>query len=123
MPYTGRDGLTHQETILDWDKTLNTKISTTVITQPDGRKIRQQVVKYRLSLISRILSVPSALAGERYLDFVNRDFDTKTITWNEPMIKNEGLSLDNLRDMAVILEKRLDEYNNNSLSLKTPQIK
>lgn len=121
MAYTGRDGLTHQETRIDWDE--KTKVSSAVITAKDAEVLRKEIVTYRKGLITRILSIPAELAGERYLDFVTRDFDKKKISWNKEMIQDEGMELEKLRDMAVILEKRADAFSNNDLSLKTPQVK
>lgn len=121
MPYTGRDGLTHQETRIDWD--IRPKISTAHTSAKDKQEIDKQLVEYRKQLIKRILATNPAAAGERYLDYVKRDFETKTLSWEVTMISDEGMDINNLRDMVVILEKRDELLNNNDLDLKTPQVK
>lgn len=123
MPYTGRDGQTHQETILDWDKTLNTKVSTAVTSPEEVATINQQLIDYRKSLINRILTIPATMAGEQYFDFINRNKEESTITWHTEMVSNPGISIDRLRDMCAIVEARWELYQNNVLSLKTPQVK
>lgn len=121
MAYTGRDGLTHQETNLDWD--IKTKISSNVTSPEEVAEINQQLVNYRKSLINRILSVPAILAGEQYFDFINRNLEAMTITWHTEMISDPGMSMDKLRNMCAIVEARNELYQNNDLSLKTPQVK
>lgn len=121
MPYTGRDGLTHQETILDWD--IKTKSSTYVPTPEESARVRKLLVDYRKSLAKRILACPAEMCGDKYMDFVRRDFEQQRVTWIKEMLEDQGIDLDRLRDMAVTVEKRWEFYQENKLSLKTPQIK
>lgn len=121
MPYIGRDGLTHQETIIDWD--IKSKVSMSTITPEEVAQINQQLVDYRKSLINRILSTPAEMAGEQYFDFINRNRETMTISWHAEMVADPGMDMDKLRNMCTSVEARWELYQNNGLSLKTPQVK
>lgn len=122
MPYTGRDGLTHQETIIDWDKTLTTKmfIPHTAEEMAEARKFLEE---WRERTITDILAISPALCGERYIDYVKRDLETKTLSWYDSMIRDPSLSFEFLRDMITILEKRQEAFANNAVDLLTPQVK
>lgn len=119
--YTGRDGLTHQFTKIDWDE--KTKVGTCIPTAAEIKMARKAINAWRQDIISRILAIDPSLAGERYFDFVNRDFETKKITWQVSMIEDPSLSFEFLYDMGTILEKRAEAFVNNNLDLKTPQVK
>lgn len=124
MPsYIGRDQQTHEMTNIDWDKTLNTKVSAWHTTDKEKAQVKKFLIDYRKSLVDRVLAVPAALAGELYFDFVTRDFDTKTISWNQEMLNDMGMPLQKLIDMVTMLEKRHEAFENNNLDLKTPQVK
>lgn len=119
--YIGRDGLTHQFTKVDWEE--KTKIGTTVVSPEEASTIKKELAAYRDGLAQRILACPAELAGERYFDFVSRDVKAMKISWITAMITSPGMSIEQLRDMACIMEKRKEAFDLHQLSLKTPQVK
>lgn len=129
MPYTGRDGLTHQETVIDWDKTLNTKVSMSKpLSVEEYDKLAKSIQNYRKSVLRSILSINPALAGELYSDYVIRDIEHEKLKWDKPLLEGRLVlkeTQDNefLNTMLMVLEKRQEAYENNALSLKTPQVK
>lgn len=88
----------------------------------------KDVRAYQQSCLKRILSVNPALAGEQYEGFVIRDYEKKELRWDVELWKGR-LEIENpltgtfLPDAVMILEKREEEFNNNNLDLKTPQVK
>lgn len=76
------------------------------ITEEEAKEAKEGIKNYRTELQERILSLPASLCPFDYQDFTVRGEGKDTITWNQEMIKNEGLSLDRLRDICVIVEKR-----------------
>lgn len=131
MAYIGRDGLTHQETIIDWDKSLNTKISTIErMSKKDKQALIQGLKDNQLKKFNEVLAFnPSfAMLSPIYEIFVKRNNELKRLEWDVEML-NGKLVTDNpitslfFWDMCIFLEKCDDAYKNNLLDLKTPQIK
>lgn len=125
--YTGRDGLTHQFTNIDWDE--KTKISSYVPRTPEQRETdRQQLMACRNARLEDILAINPAMAGEEYEGFVIRDYEKRELRWDEPMVRGHLILKETEDDsflyrMFIILSKRAEAFKNNELSLKTPQVK
>lgn len=127
MPYIGRDQLTHQETIIDWD--LKTKISAHITrTEEEKKADNQQIKDFRKQCLADILAINPAMAGELYSDYVIRDYEKQELRWDVPLIEGRQVLKETesntfIYDMWIILTKRAEDFKNHNLSLKTPQIK
>jgi hypothetical protein len=104
--YMDNDGMSKQFTYIDHDK--KTKISKLNSSEQEMERIKQELKDYRVDLQERILKIPASLAPDIYYDFTVRGANLTEITWNEKMIKDEGLDLDRLRTLAVILENTIE---------------
>jgi len=104
--YKDLDGLSKSFTMIDHDKKL--KISKLIQSDKELEDIKNQLKNYRDDLYIRVLSVPASLCPDSYYDFTVRGADSTLITWNEKMIKDEGLSIDRLRTLVVILENTIE---------------
>lgn len=104
--YVDNDGLSKTFTMIDHDKKSKTSMLT--VNENDINNAKQELKEYRKQLQERILSIPASLAPDIYFDFTVRGSDTAVIKWNETMIRNEGIDLDRLRSLAVILENTVE---------------
>lgn len=126
MPYIGRDGLTHQETRIDWDEV--TKISTFPrMPKKEFDKLMRDVKQYQISCLERVIEINPALAGEQYQEYVIRDFEKMELRWDVDLLKGRLKTENPLTSiffsaMAALLERRQEAFNNHDLSLKTPQV-
>lgn len=102
--YTDLDGQSKQFTYIDHDK--KSKVSL------HNEKIDKSFFKdYRSGLVERILSITAAICPEEYYDFTVRGENRNVITWNENMLKDEGVGLDRLRNLCVLLENKAEMMN------------
>lgn len=86
------------------------------------------MIAFRTSRLEQILAINPALAGEEYEGFVIRDYEKVELRWDEPMVRGRLVLKETEDDeflsrMAIILSKRQEAFENNELSLKTPQVK
>lgn len=102
--YVDNDGLSKTFTMIDHDK----KIKKSMLTGGNIDEIKQSLKEYRKDLQNRILAIPASLCHEWYHDFTLRGADSPVVKWNETMIRNEGIDLDRLRSLAVILENTIE---------------
>jgi hypothetical protein len=65
-------------------------------------------VEYRKQLVERILEQPASICHDWYQGFTKRGKDKTVIEWNEPMLKDVGVPVFRLRDIAVVLENRAE---------------
>ena len=72
---------------------------------------------YRDSLVDRIMLIPASICPEIFSDFVIRGEGKKQIVWNETMLRDNGMDINRLREICVILENKSD------LIGLTPQVK
>jgi len=63
--------------------------------------------QYRKELIERILAIPAVFCPEPFQSFVIRNADSPTIQWNEVMLRDEGVTQDNLRNLCIMLENSI----------------
>jgi hypothetical protein len=63
--------------------------------------------EYRSKIIGKILSMPASLCPDIFSDFVVRG-DNPTLSWREEMLKDEGLGLDKLISLKILLENRVE---------------
>jgi hypothetical protein len=96
--YTDGEGMSRQFTYIDHDK--KAKISTSLSSKTD---YKQLLSDYRLNLLERILSIPASLCPEIFQDFTVRG-EMVRIEWIDVMLRDEGLSLERLRTLCVMLE-------------------
>lgn len=104
--YIDNDGNRRQFTYIDHDP--KTKISGLVSTDTEQKEIKEQLTSYKKQLIDRILDLPASLSPVEFYDFTVRGDSQLVITWNETMIRDNGLTISRLRDLCVLLENRFD---------------
>jgi hypothetical protein len=96
--YTDMDGMSKQFTYIDHDK--KTSISTG-LAQVDPNFSQ---TAYREELIKRITEMPASLCPGIFYDYTLRGEGKTTITWNMDMLIDRGVPLNQLRDLANLLE-------------------
>lgn len=109
--YEDRDGQIKTFTTVDWSK--KTKISTQDI---DMGQVRKELREYRDKVLERIFSINPFFAGEEYRLYlvVVETPEGKKFEWNKKMLMDEGVDIDNLARMVVLLESRQElgrDYN------------
>lgn len=104
--YTDMNGMTKQFTYIDHDK--KTKISTNKMTDKEKKKVSTDLSAYRVSLQDRILCIPASVCPWEFHDFTIRNEKTPEILWNEVMVRDEGISIDRLRELCTLTERRFD---------------
>lgn len=97
--YTDLNGMSKQFTVVDHDK------KTTI--HFNSEKISFNMSEYRYQLIDRILELPASIFPERFRDYTVRG-DTPVITWNETMLRNDGVPISQLRDLCVLCENKAE---------------
>lgn len=114
MSYTGRDGLSRQSTLLNYED--KTKISTSPdLSSEQCSAIHQEIKTYRIQRLEEILSMNPALAGEEYESFVIRNYEEKKLTWDEPLIRGRLILKPTeddtfLYNMHITLMKRAESF-------------
>jgi|SRR6187402_100621 len=104
--YVDNDGQRKQFTYIDHDP--KTKISGLVSTDKDKEAIKDSLSTYKKELVQRILDVPASLSPIEFYEFTVRGEGQSVITWNETMLRDEGITLNRLRDLCTILERRFE---------------
>lgn len=99
--YTDESGMTRQFTYVDHDKKPTISTNTEKVDKSWQKE-------YRNSIINRILGIPASLCPEPYYDFTVRGENQNTITWNEKMVRDEGIEIDRLRMLCTLLENKAD---------------
>ncbi len=84
------------------DHDSKTKVSMSTDTSSFNEK------EYRKDLLERILDIEAVYCPIEFQDFVVRG-DVENITWNEIMLSDEGILIDKLRTLCVILENRINK--------------
>jgi len=102
--YVDGDGNTRQFTYVDHDIQPNLY---PVITKNEVEEAKKMVKEIREEYISYILSSPASLCPPMFTDYTVRG-DISTIQWNEKMLRDEGVPLDKIRDIKILLEKRIE---------------
>ncbi len=127
--YTGRDGQSHEYTNIDWDKTLNTKVSAHKhLSKKELGSIQKSLAIYQKECLKKILEINPALAGELYESYVIRDMEKRQLRWDETLLEGRLATESPITGiffptMLATLEKREEAFKNNNLDLKTPQVK
>lgn len=104
--YKDNDGNMKSFTMVDHDK--KSKASKSIIADGEMERIKKELSDYRIDLQDRILAIPASLAPDWYYDFTIRGAEATVITWNEKMIRDEGLDLERLRTLVIILENTIE---------------
>jgi hypothetical protein len=104
--YVDNDGNRRQFTYIDHDP--KTSISGLVSTDKDKEAIKSSLSSYKLDIIQRILDVPASLCPIEFYEFTIRGENQLVVTWNETMLRDEGLTLNRLRDLCTLLENKFD---------------
>lgn len=104
--YVDNDGMSKQFTYVDHD--VKTKISTTVMSDREKTKLKDELASYRTGLILKITISPPSLCPEIFQDFTLRGQGKEKIEWNEKMLQDPGLPMQKLVDMWTLLSKRIE---------------
>jgi len=100
--YTDMDGASRQFTYIDHDKKIKMG---SIITKEDVDKAKEDLKIYKISLIERLLSLPPTLCPDIFQDYLERD--GSSILWNEKMIRDEGVPLNTLQSICILIENKL----------------
>lgn len=101
--YTDLDGQTKSFTMIDYD--VKPKL-TIPISSSDITSAKEALILYRKELIDRILELPASNTDVTFYDFTVRGQNAQTITWNETMLRDPGISIDTLRNICNLTERR-----------------
>lgn len=104
--YIDNDGNRRQFTYIDHDP--KTKISGSVISDKEQAVIKEGLKDYRQELVERILAVPASLCPIEFQEFRLVGESQSSIQWNEKMVRDEGMTVNRLRDLCTILERRFE---------------
>lgn len=75
------------------------------ITSSDVDEAKAAITDYRNDLVERILALPASNTAPEFYDFTVRGASAQTITWNETMLRDPGLSVDRLRTICTLTER------------------
>lgn len=106
--YTDIEGNRRQFTVIDHDP--KTKISGSVTTDKEKQIIKEGLSDYRKELIERILAIPASLCPLEFSEFKLVGDSQSVILWNEKMVRDEGMTVNRLRDLCTILERRFESH-------------
>lgn len=101
--YVDQSGQTKQFTYIDHD--VKPSMSTTIISKEEVNDIKRQLREYREDLIFRIVSLSASTTAPEFYQFTVRG-DKETIEWNKAMLTDPGISIDLLRDICTLTERR-----------------
>lgn len=104
--YIDNDGNRKQFTYIDHDP--KTSISGLVSTDKDKEAIKSSLSSYKVDIIQRILDIPASLCPIEFYEFTIRGENQSVVKWNDVMLRDEGLTLNRLRDLCTLLENRFD---------------
>jgi hypothetical protein len=106
--YKDLDGNMKAFTFVDHD--IKPGGATHSITDEEISEAKKQLKEFRKTSIERILVIPASLCPQWFTDFTVRG-DVGEVKWNEEMLRDEGLPLDRIRDLKIMLENRLELSN------------
>lgn len=106
--YIDNDGNRRQFTYIDHDP--KTKISGSVTTDKEKETIKDSLSLYRKELVQRILDVPASLCPIEFSEFTLRGESQSVIQWNEKMLSDDGMTINRLRDLCTIVERRFESH-------------
>lgn len=98
--YTDMDGMSKQFTYIDHDKK-------TTILMKKGEYDKDWQSQYRANLIERITDLPASICCPVFVDYTLRG-DREVIQWNMDMLLDNGVPLNQLRDLCVLTENRAE---------------
>lgn len=104
--YIDNDGMRRQFTYIDHDP--KTKISGSVTTDKEQKEIKSSLSEYRKELAERILALPASLCPIEFSEFKLLGDSQAVIQWNEKMVRDEGMTVNRLRDLCVVVENRFE---------------
>lgn len=104
--YTDDSGMSKQFTYVDHDPKI--KISGSVTTDKEKETIKSSLLLYKKELVQRILDVSASFCPIEFSEFTLRT--TSKIEWNKKMLSDNGMSIDRLRDICTIVERRSEAY-------------
>ena len=97
--YTDLDGMSRQFTFVDHDKKPTVSLN-------NSKVDFQELKNYRAELVSRIVDLSPMYCPPLFKDFIVNGL------WNKDMLENEGVPLQTLRDLAVLMENTDKIINN-----------
>lgn len=109
--YTDLDGQSRSFDFVDHD--IKTKISTTLMSEEEKHKLKDQVATDRAKTILRITTLPPSLCPTPFQDFLIRqakadDKNPTSLEWNETMLNDPGLSFEKLYTLRTLLENKAE---------------
>lgn len=107
--YIDNDGNRRQFTYIDHDP--KTTISGSTLSDKEQAVIKEGLKDYRQELVERILAVPASLCPLEFQEFRLVGDSQSTIQWNESMLRDAGMTVNRLRDLCTILERRFETTN------------
>lgn len=107
--YVDMDGNSRQFTYVDHD--VKTKIMTTVTSDQEKQRIKDELASYRVGLINKISVSPPSFCPDLFEKFTLRG-DREHIEWNNTMLTDPGVPLQTLTDLWTLLSKRVEAHQN-----------
>jgi hypothetical protein len=102
--YRDLDGNMRNFTVVDHDP--KTKIS---VPSNEGVDLKKALEDYREETIQKILAAPAVYCPMIFADYTIRGEQAGgQIIWNEPMLRNQGVPLNQLTDIYTLLSNTLD---------------
>lgn len=64
----------------------------------------------KIEMQDEILALPASLFPMEFEEFIIRDVPNQIIKWNEPMVRDDGVPFNTLRNLKVLTQNRLELY-------------
>ena len=107
--YKDLDGNTKSFTVINHDPKAT--MATYNPTEEEKQQVKDELSRFRKELQDYVLSQHASLCPPpMQTTFIFRGEFTDSFRWNEAAVRDEGLSLDALRNLAVLVEKRKELY-------------
>lgn len=108
--YTDLDGNSRSFNVISHDPKGTTNLFSP--TETEMEDIQKQLREYRKELQDRILAEHASLCPTPLqVTFIVRGENLDSFTWKEQAVRDEGLSMDSLRDLATLVERRKELYS------------
>ena len=103
--YTDMDGQSKNFTHINYSK--KSKMSFQMKEEQD---LQEQLKNSKKELQDRILAIPAVMYPEPFMDFILRGENYEVVSWNEPMIRDEGTPYNTLYNLWVLTDNKYDFY-------------
>lgn len=106
--YTDMSGNTRTFVDIDCDKKVTSAPMLDTTKEGHVSAVEKSVNEYRERLVQRITSISASYCPEKFWDFTIRGEAVTTITWNEDKLKDSAMETQKLREICVLLEKKIN---------------